>query len=124
MAKLPDDPAHPFLRRKATRLDFSGSWSVRLKGGGFHVPHFHNLGWMSSAYYARLPQASAAAHERHEGWIQFGRPPEMFGLDLPPRRVAEPRPGRLVLFPSYLWHGTIPFDGDDRLTAAFDYIPR
>lgn len=123
IAGLPDDPDHPFLRRKSRRLDFSGSWSVRLKGGGFHVPHFHAEGWMSSAYYARLPQAGADARQRREGWIQFGSPPEMFELDLPPRRIVEPLPGRLVLFPSYLWHGTIPFEGEDRLTAAFDYIP-
>ena len=123
IAALPDDPTHPFLRRKSKRFDFSGSWSVRLQAGGFHVPHFHALGWMSSAYYARLPQVSKQARERHEGWIQFGRPPEIFNLDLPPRRIVEPLPGRLVLFPSYLWHGTIPFEGEDRLTAAFDYIP-
>lgn len=78
---------------------------------------------MSSAYYARLPAATAAEDERHEGWIQFGVPPEVYGLDLPPRRLVQPRPGRLVLFPSYLWHGTIPFAGGDRLTAAFDYQP-
>ncbi len=30
----------------------------------------------------------------------------------------------LVLFPSYLWHGTVPFDaGGRRLTAAFDVVP-
>ncbi|HEV2043240.1 MAG TPA: putative 2OG-Fe(II) oxygenase [Sphingomicrobium sp.] len=49
----------------------------------------------------------------------------MFNLDLDARRVVEPRPGRLVLFPSYLWHGTIPFaaGAGDRLTAAFDFQP-
>ena len=31
------------------------------------------------------------------------------GLDLPPIRLIEPRPGRLVLFPSTMWHGTRPF---------------
>jgi hypothetical protein len=30
----------------------------------------------------------------------------------------------LVLFPSYLWHGTMPFEtGGRRLTAAFDVVP-
>ena len=121
---LPDDPTHPFLRRKSMQLGFSGSWSVRLQGGGFHVQHFHSGGWMSSAYYARLPQAlDEADEELHEGWIQFGRPPANLGIDLEPRRIVEPKPGRLVLFPSYLWHGTIPFRSGDRLTAAFDYVP-
>ena len=124
LAGLPDDHDHPFLRRRSHQLGFSGSWSVRLKGGGgHHVPHFHSLGWMSSAYYARLPEADDEARSRHEGWIQFGEPPAMFDLALQPRRFVEPRPGKLVLFPSYMWHGTIPFASGDRLTAAFDYQP-
>jgi len=123
IASLPDDPTHPFLRRKSTRLTFSGSWSVRLQAGGHHVSHVHPEGWMSSAYYARLPQITEAERQRHEGWIQFGVPPENYGIELPPRRIVEPKPGRLVLFPSYMWHGTIPFQSGDRLTAAFDYRP-
>jgi hypothetical protein len=28
-----------------------------------------------------------------------------------------------VLFPSYLWHGTLPFQaGGDRITVAFDLL--
>ena len=123
VSQLPDDPDHPFLSRKATTFGFSGSWSVRLRaGGGHHVPHFHSEGWMSSAYYARLPERPEGADE-HEGWIEFGRPPSLFKLDLPPRRLIEPKEGKLVLFPSYMWHGTIPFGAGERLTAAFDYQP-
>ena len=120
---LPDEPTHPFLSRKSLRFGFSGSWSVRLKAGGHHVSHVHPQGWMSSAYYARLPDRVAQASARHEGWIQFGVPSDQFGIDLPPRRVVEPQAGRLVLFPSFMWHGTIPFTSGDRLTAAFDYQP-
>ena len=124
VSQLPDDPGHPFLSRKSSRLGFSGSWSIRLLAGGHHVPHIHPGGWMSSAYYARLPAGDAAAQARHEGWIQFGVPPEHLGLpSLEPRRIVEPLAGRLVLFPSYMWHGTIPFGSGDRLTAAFDYQP-
>jgi tetratricopeptide (TPR) repeat protein len=123
VAALPADTDHPFLRRKSRRLDIAGSWSVRLRSGGHHVSHVHQEGWMSSAYYARLPDADDAADERHAGWIQFGVPPENFDLQLPPRRIVEPQPGRLVLFPSYLWHGTVPFKSGNRLTAAFDYLP-
>lgn len=126
ISKLPDDPAHPFLKRKSGRFGFSGSWSVRLQGGGgHHVPHFHGQGWMSSAYYARLPAYTAGQREQKEGWIEFGRPPDMFNVDLEPRRVVEPKVGRLVLFPSFMLHGTRPFaeGSGDRLTAAFDYQP-
>jgi hypothetical protein len=32
--------------------------------------------------------------------------------------------GRLVLFPSYMWHGTVPFlSPTARTTIAFDAIP-
>lgn len=124
IGQLPDDETHPFLSRKSKRFRFSGSWSVRLKAGGFHVSHMHAQGWMSSAYYARLPAAAPDAAGPNEGWIQFGVPPERLGLEpMAPRRIVEPQPGRLVLFPSYMWHGTIPFSGGDRLTAAFDYLP-
>ena len=36
-----------------------------------------------------------------------------------------PKPGRLALFPSYMWHGTVPFTTDEsRLTIAFDAVPK
>ena len=41
----------------------------------------------------------------------------------PPARLVEPAPGRLVLFPSWLWHGTRPFGDGERLTVAFDVAP-
>ena len=41
-------------------------------------------------------------------------------LDLPPTKLIEPKPGRLALFPSWMWHGTRPFGQGERLTVAFD----
>jgi hypothetical protein len=42
----------------------------------------------------------------------------------PADHFIRPQPGMLVLFPSYLWHGTVPFEtGGRRLTAAFDVVP-
>lgn len=124
---LPDDPAHPFLSRKAELLAFKGSWSVRLAGArrGHHVSHFHGEGWISSAYYSRLPARMAQAGAGDEGCIHFGAPPAHLGLNLPPRRIVRPREGMMALFPSYMWHGTVPFSGEDvRMTAAFDVIPQ
>lgn len=125
VADFPDDPDHPFWGRRGSDIGFSGSWSVKLRGGGgYHVPHFHSAGWISSAYYARLPE-TLGGESGDAGWIAFGEPPEDLGLALGPRRVVEPREGRLVLFPSYMWHGTVPFEGvSARLTAAFDVVPR
>jgi len=39
-------------------------------------------------------------------------------------RRIQPRPGLLALFPSCMWRGAEPFDGDQaRLTIAFDIAP-
>ena len=122
-ADWPDAPEHPFLSRRSETMRFAGSWSVRLARGGHHVAHSHANGWISSAFYARLPKL-ALDHGPHEGCIQFGAPPEAMGLNLPPRRIVQPEEGLLVLFPSYMWHGTVPFhSGDVRMTAAFDIVP-
>ncbi|WP_181952551.1 tetratricopeptide repeat protein [Vulcaniibacterium gelatinicum] len=126
LASLPADPAHPFLRHRARSVRFTGSWSVKLWSSGRHVNHIHPQGWMSSAFYVALPPSvrSPQGGDPHAGHIQFGQPPLELGLGLPPRRVLQPQPGRLALFPSYLWHGTVPFeDTEPRVTIAFDMVP-
>lgn len=38
--------------------------------------------------------------------------------------MVKPRTGWLVLFASYIWHGTVPFAGtESRLSAAMDVVP-
>lgn len=114
------DPKHPLLReRRDGRIRFSGSWSVRLRDAGYHVNHVHPLGWISSALYVALP-ANSPSDDRHAGWLKLGEPPEELGLNLGPTQLIEPKPGRLVLFPSWMWHGTVPFSAGERLTVAFD----
>lgn len=119
---LPSDPTHPFLARNTGAIRFSGSWSVRLRSAGFHVSHIHPSGWLSSALYVSLPKA--VRQGKGQGELAFGAPDAALGLDLPPRRTVKPHEGQLVIFPSYLWHGTTPFEDDaPRLTAAFDALP-
>ena len=60
-----------------------------------------------------------------QGWIKFGEPSFKSVLREPVRRAIQPVPGRLVLFPSYMWHGTIPFEDEAvRTTIAFDVVPK
>lgn len=116
----PPDPRHPTLApRRDRRPRFSGSWSVRLKGGGRHANHVHPAGWLSSAFYVALPERGPDDGP-HAGWLTLGEPQAELGLNLPPTRLVEPKPGRLVLFPSTMWHGTRPFGRGERLTVAFD----
>ncbi|MCJ9430443.1 2OG-Fe(II) oxygenase family protein [Kordiimonas marina] len=120
---FPDDSDHPFWGRRTDGFSFKGAWSVRLASQGFHTNHFHPEGWFSSALYVALP-AEVQAGKGTEGHIQFGAPPVEMGLDLPPQRIVRPEVGKLALFPSYMWHGTIPFMSDEhRITVAFDFVP-
>jgi len=116
----PVDSTHPMLRhRRDGRVRFAGSWSVRLAGAGFHSNHVHPLGWISSAFYVALPENLSG----EEGWLTLGEPQTELGLAMPPIRRIEPRPGQLVLFPSMMWHGTLPFAEGERMTVAFDVEP-
>ena len=113
----PPDPKHPLLRHRDRALKIEGSWSVRLSSAGFHVPHFHFAGVLSSAFYVRVPKLDRSIQE---GWLELGRPPPDLQMDLEPLATIEPEPGSLVLFPSYLYHGTRPFSAGERLSVAFD----
>jgi tetratricopeptide (TPR) repeat protein len=115
------DPDHPWSGRRSDDFKLSGAWSVRLKPNGRHVNHIHPAGWISSSYYVSLPK-EVTGNAAQAGWIKFGEPPRpMPGCGI--ERAVEPQIGRLVLFPSYFWHGTIPIAAGERLTAPFDVIP-
>lgn len=123
IAALARDDKHPFLSRRGNGFRYAGSWSSKLKDCGFHVNHIHPDGWISSCYYIGVPDAVWDRQAR-QGWIKFGEPGLEVALKNPIRRAIQPVPGRLVLFPSYMWHGTIPFrDAAPRTTIAFDVVP-
>ncbi len=109
----------PWTPEQGYRLE--RAWSVLLRPNGFHVDHLHPMGWISSACHIEAPRA---VEREPEGWLKFGEP----GIPTQPRLAAEhwikPRPGYLVLFPSYMWHGTVAFSGtESRLSAAMDIVP-
>ena len=118
----PPDPRHPQLACRRDRVRFSGSWSVRLTGQGHHANHVHPAGWFSSAFYVVLPDETERGGGE-AGWLTLGEPQAELGVALAPFRTIEPRPGRLVLFPSTMWHGTRPIAGGERMTVAFDVAP-
>ncbi|MGQ0558979.1 MAG: tetratricopeptide repeat protein [Sphingosinicella sp.] len=116
--RLPqEDDTHPLLRHRNDPLKITASWSVRFQDAGYHEPHYHPLGLLSSACYFRVATAGA---DTQDGWLEIGRPAPDLLMDLEPLATIEPKPGRLVLFPSYLIHGTRPFRAGERMTVAFD----
>lgn len=118
LAGLPtQDPFHPQLAPRRDRpVRFAGSWSVRLEGQGFHRVHHHPQGWFSAVFYVAVPDSL----EQREGQLVLGGSPQELGLDLEPFQYVEPRAGRLVIFPSTLWHATEPFRSGERMTISFD----
>lgn len=116
---------HPLTARNTGDYKISGSWSVKLHGGGWHVNHVHPEGWISSAYYVSVPAETRSENNHSKaGWIKFGEPPFATQPESPPQKWVRPEAGLLVLFPSFLWHGTMPIDDDSvRVTAPFDAVP-
>ncbi len=122
------DAIKPPLRRHIAAIGAAGqnyavasAWSVRLNSGGFHINHVHPEGWISSAFYVRTP----GTFEGNEGALKFGEPGPPTSPALREDHIVRPEPGMLVLFPSYMWHGTVPFSsGETRLTCAFDIARR
>jgi tetratricopeptide (TPR) repeat protein len=119
---LPHDPAHPTSARVRDEFSFTHSWSCKLRSDGYHSNHVHPMGWISSAYYVSLPDEMNEA--TRAGWLKFGESNLALGESDRPENAVQPVVGRLVLFPSFYWHGTFPFASSrDRLTIAFDVVP-
>lgn len=120
-AELPQDDSHPLFRRRSATAAPSGMWSVQLKPGGNHVNHVHPEGWLSSAYYVEVPPADAS--EPDAGALQLGLP-RYATPGATVERTIPAEAGNLVLFPSYMWHGTVPAKTGSRLSIAFDVMPQ
>jgi len=119
------DPGHPHLRAIPAGYALD-AWANILGDGGHQSGHIHNLGWLSGVYYVELPPAVRNDDPDRAGWIEFNRP----GYGIPDTgratvRTLSPEAGVVALFPSYVWHRTVPFGGDgERISIAFDLHPR
>jgi len=118
------DPAHPFLARPPSSFSID-IWGTVLERQGHQRAHIHNAGWLSGVYYAKLPDVISSDDTGHAGWIEFGRPlSNPLSQANPEVRLVQPEEGLMVLFPSYFWHRTVPFESDEtRVSIAFDLIP-
>lgn len=100
------------------RPTVSGAWSVKLFESGHHKNHVHPDGWLSSACHIRF---APAEKKDHQGWLKLGEPGMFTPKYLPAEKLIKPRRGQVVIFPSYMWHGTIPYKQNiERLSIAAD----
>lgn len=103
-------------------LEFTSSWYVNMHKGGHLEAHIHEIGWLSGAVYLAMPDTA----DPKEGAFEYGT----HGDQYPqlhhefPTRFIKPAIGDIVLFPSSLFHRTIPFQADaQRICVAFDLKP-
>ena len=99
------------------------AWYVRLLKNGHQDSHIHPGGWLSGVFYLKIPENM----DGQEGSIEFS----LHGYDYTirtndiPSKCHKPRVGELVLFPSSLFHRTIPFSKDkERHCISFDLEPQ
>jgi uncharacterized protein (TIGR02466 family) len=97
-----------------------------LGAQGHQASHMHRAAWISGVYYAKLPDVMHSGVTGNAGWIEFCRPPDEFNCKATHDvHLIEPKEGLMVLFPSYLYHRTIPFESEDlRISIAFDLLAR
>jgi uncharacterized protein (TIGR02466 family) len=112
-----------FIRAFPIQIAFSSSWYVKMRTGGHLTSHIHETGWLSGSLYLAMPGRETG---RDDGSIEFST----HGDDYPkkrndfPTRTIAPGVGDIVLFPSSLFHRTIPFhSSEERVCVAFDVKP-
>lgn len=104
-------------------LEFTSSWYVKMRQGGHLDPHIHEIGWISGAVYLAMPQNK---QQPDEGCFEYGTHGDNYPQqhhDFPAALIA-PNVGDIVLFPSSLFHRTVPFNSnEERICIAFDLKP-
>ena len=97
-------------------------WIVIMKSGGNLAPHMHKEGWLSGSIYLQIPKKKLS----NDGNIEIG----LHGGEYPsdgkkyPSRIVDINKGNIVMFPSSLFHSTLPFKSKkNRVTLAFDVVP-
>ncbi len=98
-------------------------WLIIMTDGGSLSGHMHKEGWLSgSLYLSRPPRAL-----NNDGDIVFS----LHGSNYPTEekffenKIVNIERGNIVLFPSSLFHSTLPFNSKEkRVTLAFDIIPK
>lgn len=103
--------------------EFSSAWYIKMKKGGHLTSHIHEEGWISGSLYLSMPTRPLGSLE---GAIEFSTHGDDYPLERAgfPVRAIAPTVGDIVLFPSSLFHRTLPFAAEEeRVCIAFDIRP-
>jgi uncharacterized protein (TIGR02466 family) len=113
-------------------LSYSG-WGVVLDRGGYQAPHGHPDSLFSGVVYLQVPTHQGSFDQRHapgslcfygDGVPSASGPGSSSQVHNDASLSILPRRGDVILFPSFLWHGTVPFEAaDPRICLAFNVVP-
>jgi len=109
--------------KRTKKFLFTGSYSIMLSNMGYHVSHVHPMARLSLCFYVDVPDSIKGDND-NQGCLHIGAPNLDITPSLPAERFIEPSVGKLVIMPSYIWHGTVPFESEtNRLTIVCDVKP-
>ncbi len=95
-------------------------WYNILNKQGYQEAHIHPAGWLSGVIYLKV----VPPLNKDEGAIELSLNGTNFSNLNSPQLTFQPKLGDIILFPSSLYHRTIPFSTDtDRIVIAFDLKP-
>jgi uncharacterized protein (TIGR02466 family) len=107
------------------RLKLDSLWVNLLKPGGAHSGHIHPHSVVSGTVYVAVPPGSGALKlEDPRLPMMMAAPPRLAGApeDLRTFVYAEPAPGTVFLWESWLRHEVVPGTGKgDRISVSFNY---
>ena len=105
-------------------------WANINPPGGYNRPHIHPNSHFSGVYYIKAPQNSgeivfndprSGAHMIMPERVKDIKPPSHLWREV---RVI-PLEGRMLMFPSWLWHCVEPNESNDiRISVSFNFIQK
>jgi uncharacterized protein (TIGR02466 family) len=102
-------------------------WANINPPGGMNQPHIHPNALFSGVYYikSQLKSGRLKIYDPRPG-VQYNMPvrkPGDPGKDLWREANIEPVPGRIIMFPAWLWHAVEPNESNDiRISVSFNFI--
>ena len=104
-------------------------WANINQPGGYNRPHIHPNSLFSGVYYIKAPPncGKLVCNDPRPG-IQTVMPTRVKGS--PPKHLwrechIDPIPGRIIIFPAWLWHAVEPNESNDiRISVSFNFIQK
>jgi Putative 2OG-Fe(II) oxygenase len=97
-------------------------WALISSGYGYNVPHIHHRGWITGVLYIAGPN-EIGPDGYPVGALRIGPSKAAASAVGWPDFAVAPKPGTLVLLPSYFTHWTVPLGKPAlRISIAFDVV--